>query len=88
MHLTELAPAERGNPRLREEVRREESSSSKALVNPVERGIPLQREPLHLGKNAMEVALGEVRDTMLQYTKVADPTESAARQPTGESETS
>ncbi|CAN7066880.1 unnamed protein product, partial [Brassica oleracea var. botrytis] len=61
-------------------VRKEESSSSKALVNPAERGISLQREPLHLGKNAMEVALGEVRDTMLQYTKVADPTESAARQ--------
>ncbi|CAN7115362.1 unnamed protein product, partial [Brassica rapa subsp. narinosa] len=70
----------RDNPRLREEVRREESSSSKALENPAVRGIPLQREPLHLGKNAMEVALGEVRDTMLQYTKVADPTESAARQ--------
>ncbi|KAH0866008.1 hypothetical protein HID58_083219 [Brassica napus] len=70
----------RDNPRLREEVRREESSSSKTLVNPAERGIPLQREPLHLGKKAMEVALGEVRDTMLQYTKVADPTKSAARQ--------
>lgn len=67
------------NSRLLRENHREEASSSKEPLNPTERGTPLQKEPLHIDPNALEEALGEVRDTMLKYTRVDDPTESAAR---------
>lgn len=35
--------------------------------------------PPHVPKAAMDVALGELRDVMVQYASCADPTESAAR---------
>lgn len=61
-------------------LRGEESSSSKALASPTARGSPLQREHNQIDKGALEEALGEVRETMAQYTKCAGPTKSAARQ--------
>ncbi|KAF3583331.1 hypothetical protein F2Q69_00026541 [Brassica cretica] len=43
------------------------------------RGVPLQICPTNLPREAVQEALGEVREAMLQYTKSADPTESEAR---------
>lgn len=44
-----------------------------------DRGAPLQTCPHPLPQEAVEKALGEVRDAMLVYTKTADPTEREAR---------
>lgn len=68
------------SPQGREEIQREESSSSKALLSLNARGNPLQSNHQQLDQNALAEALGEVRDAMTQYTLCADPTESAARQ--------
>ncbi|KAH0851912.1 LOW QUALITY PROTEIN: hypothetical protein HID58_094381 [Brassica napus] len=69
----------RGFPTERRERYREESSSSRALRNPPAGTSPIKLGALEVPPEAMEEALGEVRDAMLQYTKCADPTESAAR---------
>ncbi|KAF3517761.1 hypothetical protein DY000_02062570 [Brassica cretica] len=62
----------------------EGSSSPKNNQNQTARGTPLRLAPpnLHdefLPKEAMEEALGELRDVMSQYTCCVDPTESVAR---------
>ncbi|KAL0799692.1 hypothetical protein Bca101_054867 [Brassica carinata] len=63
----------------RDEIRREESSSSKELLDPTVRGTPLRQEPPQIETNVLAEALGEVRDTLMKYTRVEDPTERAAR---------
>ncbi|KAL0693087.1 hypothetical protein Bca4012_060267 [Brassica carinata] len=57
----------------------EGSSASKAIVNTPMGGSPLQRIQEALPREALDAALGEVREAMIQYTSCADPTESAAR---------
>ena len=42
-------------------------------------GVPLQNLQTPIPQEALDVALGEIRDVMKQYTSCADPTESAAR---------
>ncbi|CDY43714.1 BnaA08g05060D [Brassica napus] len=44
-----------------------------------DRGIPLRSTQVDLPREAVEEAIGEIRDVMIQYTSCADPTESAAR---------
>ncbi|KAH0872156.1 hypothetical protein HID58_069518 [Brassica napus] len=44
-----------------------------------ERGVPLQSDMASIQPEALQRAVGEVRDVMIQYTKSSDPTESAAR---------
>ncbi|KAH0939213.1 hypothetical protein HID58_006674 [Brassica napus] len=63
----------------REEVRREESNSSKYQLGS-SRGVPLEdKSPDHLSKEAVETAMGELRDVINIYSSCADPVESAAR---------
>lgn len=67
------------------EVRRIENPRQPALSPPITRegtsgrGVPLPSPPSPLPLEAFNEALGEVRDTMLQYTKCVDPIESEVR---------
>ncbi|KAG5388390.1 hypothetical protein IGI04_029931 [Brassica rapa subsp. trilocularis] len=65
-------------PKSREFEGREESTSSKNLEKNSD-GCPLKNIQTPLPKEALEVAIGEVREVMNQYINVPDPTESAAR---------
>ena len=58
---------------------RDESSNSKEAPRHSDRGIPLRSTQVDLPREAVEEAIGEIRDVMIQYTSCADPTESAAR---------
>lgn len=71
----DLPPAARG----REITRRDESSSSKNHRSSSARGIPLRGERAATPPVTFNEALEEVRETMVQYTQCADPSESAAR---------
>lgn len=55
------------------------SSASKNLQKPPERGNPQDNDLSLLPPEALNDALGEVRDYLMQYTKCADPTEREAR---------
>ncbi|KAF3553223.1 hypothetical protein F2Q69_00010752 [Brassica cretica] len=57
----------------------EEASSSPLLQNPPVRGVPLRSDQPFDNQTAMEEAIGEVREAMIQYTLCADSTKSAAR---------
>ncbi|KAF8045076.1 hypothetical protein N665_5639s0001 [Sinapis alba] len=61
------------------ENKREESSSSKNLLGMAEKGAPTQNTKELIPHEDMAAALDDVRNVMLQYSNVADPTESAAR---------
>ncbi|XP_048603602.1 serine/arginine repetitive matrix protein 1-like [Brassica napus] len=45
----------------------------------LDRGIPLRKENENLPKEAVDAAMGEIRNYMTQYASCADPMESAAR---------
>lgn len=57
----------------------EVSSTSRNRQLPSERGVPHQMCNSSLIPEAVESALGQIKDTMNLYTKCADPSESAAR---------
>lgn len=57
---------------------RAESSDSKEPLRNSDRGIPLRSTQMELPREAVEEAIGEIRDVMIQYTSCADPTESTA----------
>lgn len=71
-------PYYREIPKPKEYTRREESLSSKN-VQEHSIGVPQKKSQVALPKEAMETAMGEVREFMTQYSNVADPNESAAR---------
>lgn len=58
---------------------REESSASKIAYSNSARGTPLRNDQCEPPREAVEEAMGELRNAMNQYTLCADPTESAAR---------
>ncbi|KAF3601024.1 hypothetical protein F2Q69_00038355 [Brassica cretica] len=60
-------------------IRQEEGGSPRTHQSPSARGVPLQNLQTPIPPEALDVALGEIRDVMKQYTSCADPTESAAR---------
>ncbi|KAJ4886081.1 hypothetical protein Rs2_25829 [Raphanus sativus] len=83
-HLTRIEEEERNatppSSRNRgESLRREESSSSKDMMLGGTRGNPQQANFASPHQEALSAAREVVRETMIQYTQVADPTESAAR---------
>lgn len=63
----------------RSEFRREGSKDSNGEKSPPVKGNPLRDDDKSLPPEAVNEALGEVREAMLQYTQCADPMESAAR---------
>ncbi|KAF2546344.1 hypothetical protein F2Q70_00019353 [Brassica cretica] len=58
---------------------REIGSYTRNKVHPSVRGTPLRRSISTLPQEAVNVAIGEIREAMTQYTNCADPSESAAR---------
>ncbi|KAH0876707.1 hypothetical protein HID58_064101 [Brassica napus] len=57
---------------------REEPPSRQSRINP-NRGIPLEEVQASVPVEVFNAAVGEVRETMIQYTQCNDPTESTAR---------
>lgn len=78
-------PTYQGRSYYREVVRKSDqnkdagSTASKVLDENIVRGAPLQSDMASVPPEALQRAVGEVRDVMIQYTKSSDPTESAAR---------
>lgn len=58
---------------------REIGSDTRNKVHPSVRGTPLRRSISTLPQEAVNAAIGEIREAMTQYTNCADPSESAAR---------
>lgn len=73
-------PDDMDTAHMRNASRNYEASSSPLIHNPLARGVPLRSDLQEDTQVAMDKALGEVIEVMVQYTKCADPTESAARQ--------
>ncbi|KAF3561063.1 hypothetical protein DY000_02019249 [Brassica cretica] len=61
------------------ETKNDGPSGTKSNPEAASRGIPQQTCLQPLPPEAVEEAMGEVRNAMLQYTKCADPTEREAR---------
>ncbi|CAN6807513.1 unnamed protein product, partial [Brassica oleracea] len=59
--------------------RRDETSSTKITKEQSAGGNPLRTPTKPMQHKSFDDAMGEVREAMTQYTRVADPTESAAR---------
>lgn len=78
-------PTYQGRSYYREVIRKSDqnkdtgSTTSKVLDENIVRGVPLQSDMASIQPEALQRAVGEVRDVMIQYTKSSDPTESAAR---------
>lgn len=66
-------------PKKRDEEANDNLEKNRTEVSSSARGVPLRELHNPVTQAALQVALGEVRDAMLQYTACADPTESAAR---------
>lgn len=63
----------------REDIRREDSNSSKHQHGST-RGVPLEEKAHdHISKEAVETSMGELQDVMNLYLSCADPIESATR---------